>query len=177
VTTTERLSIATEKKRNGAVLSSYTIEDIEDQDKPLRLKMSLQVPGLVTSADEVLLVRGCVLTCKESNPISRAPRQYPFYVDRGWNEDESVVIQAPQGMKPSQAPPLFSTKSSVATHTLSCTSVDDQSVKCSHLFVGRRNRWPASEQANVRAMYDKIVEADRTTVAFERSDAGAAGGH
>ena len=166
-----------QKKRNGAALISYTIEDIEDQDKPLRLKMSLEVPGLVTSADEVVLVRGCVLTCKESNPISRAPRQFPFYVDRGWNEDESVVIQAPEGMKPSQAPPLFSTKSAVATHTFSCMSVDDKSVKCSHVFVGRRNRWPATEQANVRAMYDKIVEADRTTVAFERSDAIAAGGH
>ena len=166
-----------QKKRNGAVLNSYTIEDIEDQDKPLRLKMSLQIPGLVTSADEVVLVRGCVLTCKESNPISRAPRQYPFYVDRGWNEDESVVIQAPRGMKPSQAPPPFSTKSAVATHTFSCMSLEDQSMKCSHAFVARRNRWPTSEQTNVRAMFDKIVEADRTTVAFERSDATAAGGH
>jgi len=166
-----------QKKRNGAVLSSYTIEDIEDQDKPLRLKMSLQIPGLVTSADEVVLVRGCVLTCKESNPVSRAQRQYPFYVDRGWNEDESVVIQAPQGMKPSQAPPPFSTRSSVATHTFSCMSLEDKSMKCSHAFVARRNRWPASEQTNVRAMFDKIVEADRTTVAFERSDATSAGGH
>jgi len=166
-----------QKKRNGAVLSSYTIEDIEDQDKPLRLKMSLQIPGLVTSADEVVLVRGCVLTCKESNPVSRAQRQYPFYVDRGWNEDESVVIQAPQGMKPSQAPPPFSTKSSVATHTFSCMSLEDKSMKCSHAFVARRNRWPASEQTNVRAMFDKIVEADRTAVAFERSDATSAGGH
>ena len=87
------------------------------------------------------------------------------------------MIQAPEGMNPSQAPPSFSTRSSVATHTFSCASVDDQSVKCSHVFLGKRNRWPATEQANVRAMYDKIVEADRTTFAFERSKAGAAGGH
>ncbi len=165
-----------QKKRNGAVLNTYAIESLEDQDKPLRLKLGLEVPGLVTSADEVVLVRGCVLTCEESNPISRAPRQYPFYVDRGWNEDETVVIQAPEGMKPAQAPPSFSAKSSVASHTFSCLSKDDQAVKCSHAFVGRRNRWPASEQANVRAMYDKIVEADRTTVAFERSEADASKG-
>jgi hypothetical protein len=165
-----------QEKRNGAVLNTYVIENLEDQDRPLRLKLGLEVPGLVTSADEVLLVRGCVLTCEESNPISRGPRRYPFYVDRGWNEDESVVIPAPEGMKPSHAPPSSSTKSSVASHTFSCLSQDDQSVKCSHAFVARRNRWPASEQANVRAMFDKIVEADRTTVAFERSEGGATRG-
>jgi hypothetical protein len=130
----------------------------------------------VTSAEEVVLVRGCVLTCAESNPISRGQRQYPFYVDRGWNEDETVIVQAPEGMKPSQAPPSFSAKSSVASHTFSCLSQDDETVKCSHAFVARRNRWPASEQANVRAMFDKIVEADRTTVAFERSEGEASRG-
>ena len=30
-----------------------------------------------------------------------------------------------------------------------------------------RNRWPASEHAAARAMYDKIVQGDRTVVAFK----------
>ena len=165
-----------EEKRSGAFLSTYAIADLDDQDKPLRLKLSLEVPGLVTSSDEVVLVRGCVLTCEENNPISRGQRQFPLYVDRGWNEDESVVIQAPEGMKPSQAPPSLSAKSVVAIHTFSCMPLGEESVRCSHAFVARRNRWPASEQANVRAMYDKVVEADRTTVAFEQSEGTTAGG-
>jgi len=164
------------KRRNGAHLRTYALQDLEDQDKPLRLKLGLDVPSLVTVADEVVLVRGCVLTCEESNPISRAPRQYPFYVDRGWNEEESVVIQAPEGMKPSQAPPPLNTKSAVAILTFSCMSQGEQAMRCSRAFVARRNRWPASEQANVRAMFDKIVEADRTNVAFSKSEDTTTGG-
>jgi len=33
------------------------------------------------------------------------------------------------------------------------------------------------EAANIRAMFDKIVQADRATVAFQQADASAAGGH
>ena len=164
------------KKRNGAHLNSYALQDLEDQDKSLRLKLSFDAPSLVTNADEIVLVRGCVLTCEESNRISRGARQYPFYVDRGWNEDESVVIQAPEGMKASEAPPSFNTKSVVATLTFSCMSQGEQSMRCSRTFVARRNRWPASEQANVRAMFDKIVEADRTKVAFSRAEETTVGG-
>ena len=89
---------------------------------------------------------------------------------RGWNEDESVVIQAPEGMKVSQAPPSFNTKSALATLTFSCMSQGEQSVRCSRAFVARRNRWPASEQTNVRAMFDKIVEADRSNVSFSKAE-------
>lgn len=162
-------------RRNGALLRTYVIENLEDFEKPLRLKLGLEVPGLVTSADEIVLVRGCVLTCEEANPISRGPRQQPFYVDRGWNEEETVTIQAPQGMKTAQAPPAFSTKSVIGNLVFTCIPQGDDAFKCSRLFVARRNRWPASEQANIRAMFDKIVEADRTTVAFQQPEGGAAG--
>ena len=163
------------EKRNGALLRTYIIENLEDNEKPLRLKLGLEIPGLVTNADEILLVRGCVLTCTESNPISRGPRQYPFYVDRGWNEEETVTIQAPQGMKAAQAPPAHSTKSAVGNLVFTCFPQGDEAFKCARIFVARRNRWPASEQANIHAMFDKIVEADRTTVAFQQPEGGAVG--
>ncbi len=163
------------KKRNGAFLRTYAIENLEDIEKPLLLKLGLEVPGLVSNADDVVLVRGCVLTCTDSNPISRGPRQYPFYVDRGLSREETVIIQAPREMKAAQAPPAFSTKSVVGNLVFTCMPQGDEAFKCSRVFVTRRNRWPASEQANIRAMFDKIVEADRTTVAFQQPEAGATG--
>src|SRR6266850_2304988 len=36
------------KRRNGAHLRTYALQDLEDQDKPLRLKLGLDVPSLVT---------------------------------------------------------------------------------------------------------------------------------
>ncbi len=162
------------KQRPGSSLQSFSLENLEDADKPLRIKMSLEAPGLVTVADEAVLVRGCVLSCLDSNPVSRGTRQYPFYVDRGWNEDETVTVQAPSGMQAAQAPPTFSVKSAVGAYNFSCTGQGDGSARCARQFVARRARLPESEQTNLRAMFEKIVEGDRTAVAFQKAAAGAA---
>src|SRR6185503_10126894 len=55
--------------RPGSALRSHTIENLADVGKPLVIKMAIEAPGLVTVADDVFLVRGCVLTCEESNPV------------------------------------------------------------------------------------------------------------
>ncbi len=155
------------KRRPGATLASYSIENLEDPDQPLLLKMSIESPGLVTKADQVELVKGCVLTCVQSNPVSRGGRQYPFYVDRGWNEDETVVVEAPEGMAPAQMPKPVVAKSALGSFSLSCMAQGDGSIRCSRQFAARRTRLPESEQAGIRAMFDQIVEGDRTTVAFQ----------
>jgi uncharacterized protein DUF3857 len=162
-----------EERRPGAALRSHAIENLDDADSPLRLKMSVEAPGLVSSADGILLIRGCVLSCYGSNPFSRGGREHPFYVDIGWNTEETVVLKAPPGMQPAQMPPPAAVKSAIGTMMLNCTSQAEGSVRCSRQFVARRNRWPATEHENIRAMFDKIIEADRTSVAFE---AGTPGG-
>ncbi len=159
------------ERRPGAALRSHVIENLQDVDKPLLLKLSLESPGLVTVADELLLVQGCALTCEGSNPISKGERQYPFYVDRGWNEDEAVVIQAPAGMQVSQTPPAVVAKAAIGTYTFSCLSQGENAARCSRQSVARRNRWPAGEQTAVRGMFDTIVQADRSTVAFGKAEA------
>jgi hypothetical protein len=160
-------------RRPGAVLSAQAIENLEDFEKPLLLKLTFQSPGLVTVADDVFAVRGCVLTCLGVNPLSRASRTHPFYVDRGWNVEESVVILPPkEGLEAASMPPIAVAKSAIGNLSLSCSPQGEGGVRCLRQFSARRNRWPATENASVRAMYDKIVQADRTTVAF----AAAAGG-
>jgi hypothetical protein len=160
-------------RRPGTALRSQAIENLQDVDKPLLLKLSLEAPGLVTLADELVLVQGCALTCMGSNPISKGERQYPFYIDRGWNEDETVVIQAPAGMQVSQTPPAVVAKAAIGTYTFSCLSQGEAAARCSRQSVARRNRWPAGEQTAVRGMYDKIVQADRSTVAFGKPEAAS----
>ncbi len=162
--------------RPGAALRSHQIEDLEAIDKPLRIKMTIEAPELVTKADELLLIRGCVLDCEDTNPISRAQRQYPFYVGRGWNDEQTVTMVPPEGMKVSQLPAPATAKSAIGTLTLSCSTQPDGSARCVRRFVANRGRWTPTEQDDIRKMYDKIVEADRNTVAFEKKASGAGGG-
>lgn len=162
-------------ERPGAVLKSYAIENLGDVDQPLKIRMQIEAPGLVTLAEGIVLVRGCVLTCFDANPVTRGTRQYPFYVDRGWNEDETVVIRPPEGMAAAQPPPPLQARSSIASLTASCSSQGDGSVRCSRQYVARRNRWPASELTSLRGMFERVVQADRATVAFQQAEAGTAG--
>jgi len=121
-------------------------------------------------------VRGCVLDCEESNPISRGERQYPFYVERERIDEQTVTIVPPEGMKMSQLPSPATAKSAIGTLTSSCSTQTDGSVRCVRKFAATRGRWSPGEQNGIRAMYDKIVEADRSTVAFEKTTQKAAGG-
>ncbi|MGH9796900.1 MAG: transglutaminase domain-containing protein, partial [Candidatus Polarisedimenticolia bacterium] len=163
------------RRRPGSALKSHAIENLQDVEKPLRLKLAIEAPGLVTVADETTLVRGCVLTCEDSNPLSRRARRHPFYVDRGWNEEEIVMIQPGTAMQV-ETPPPVSARSEVASLTFSCLAQGD-GARCTRQFTARRNRWPATVQENLRRMYDKVVEADRSTVALQpASPETAAGG-
>jgi len=165
------------ERRPGAALVSNTIENLQDVEKPLIIKMVIEAPGLITSAEGVLLVRGCALSCQDSNPISHGSRRYPFFLQRGWNEEETDTILPSDGMKAGDMPPPMVARSEVGTLTFSCAAQEDGSVRCTRQYVARKTQAPPAALNNVRAMFDKIVEADRTTVAFQRSNGTAAGGN
>lgn len=156
----------------GAVLKTSIFENLADADKPLVMTLSFEAPGLVTVADDVYVVRACVVSCLQTNPLSRGGRTHPFYVDRGWNREETVMLKPPaEGMVAEQMPPIASARSAAASMSLSCSAQGDGSVRCQRQFSAGRNRWPASAGASVRSMYDGIVQADRTTVAFAAAPA------
>jgi len=162
----ENLQAWLKRQRPGAVLISHSIENLEQLEEPLLIRMKVEATAMVTVAEGVLAVRGCVFSCYDSNPIRGGTRQHPFYVDRGWNEEETVVILSPDGMEPSTVPPPVSAKSSIGSLMFSCVSHDLEGVNCSRFFAARRNRWSSAEYDGVRTMFDKIVEADRTAVTF-----------
>jgi hypothetical protein len=157
-----------ERKRTGSTLLSHVIEELGDFEVPLKIKMKAEAPGLVTVAGDILAVRGCVLSCIDVSPISRAKRTQPLYVARGWNEEETVVIEAPEGMTATEKPSPLLAMSPVARLDFSCTSQGEKTVRCSRQFVAQKKQLPAGEFVKVRRMYDRIVQADQTQIAFNR---------
>jgi hypothetical protein len=154
-------------KRDGAVLASHTIEALEEFDEPLVINMKAEAPGLVTVADGVLAVRGCVLNCYDVNPLAHGERVHPLYVDRGWNWEETVLIEAPEGMAAAPGPSPIVTRTAVARMSFRCSPQGEAGIRCTRQFLARRSRWPASEFTKVRDMFDQIVQADQTRIAFQ----------
>ncbi|HXH27722.1 MAG TPA: DUF3857 and transglutaminase domain-containing protein, partial [Candidatus Polarisedimenticolia bacterium] len=160
-------------ERPGAVLSSFTIGDLDHYDTPFTLDLKAEAPGLVTVADELLVTHACVLGCYDTTPVPRASRAHPFFVDRGWNVETTVTVVPPAGMTAMTMPPPVVAKSALASLVFSCSSQGDGSARCTRQWVARRNRWPAGEVRNVRTMFDSILKADQSTLAFQPA-AGAA---
>ncbi|HEU4401611.1 MAG TPA: DUF3857 domain-containing protein [Candidatus Polarisedimenticolia bacterium] len=160
-------------KRPGAALRSHSIENLEEVDRPLRISMQIDAPDLLTTAEGVLLIRACVLSCVDSNPISAGGRRYPFFVDRERREEEEVLLEPAPGMRAGETPAPIIAQSDLATLTFHCAEEEHGAVRCSRQLLLRKVRLPANAQGGIRAMYDTIVDADRTTIPFEET--GAAG--
>jgi len=161
----------------GAALQDFSIEDLETIDKPLRIRMKLEAPALVTRAEDLTAVRGCTLDCYTANPIPRGDRRYPVYIDRPMARESQTTIKGPEGSHASPMPKPISLDSIFGTYKLSCAAAQDGSVTCSRALTLPRSRWPETTGPSLRALFDQIVQADRTSVAFN-AEAGpvAAGG-
>jgi hypothetical protein len=169
-----RLESWLDDRRDGAALLSHSIENLTNPDEPLVLKLKAEASGLVTLAEGTMVVQGCVLECIGSNPISRGERRHPFYVERGWNDEQVVTIVPPSGMKAAEMPLPMAARSPIASHTMSCAPGDGEEVVCTRLFTARRNRWAAEERDRLRAMFDKVLEADRMAVPLAASPGSTA---
>ncbi|MCI0407994.1 MAG: DUF3857 domain-containing protein [Acidobacteria bacterium] len=156
-----------ERALPGAVLVSQSFENLENVQEPLVLKVKAEAPGLVTLAEGAATVRGCVLFCYDANPFAATQREHPIFVDRGWNKEQIVDIHPPAGMTPGEPPLGLSARSAIGNFTMRYSAGDANSVKCTGHMVASRGRWAASEMDGVRAMYEKVVQADRTAVAFQ----------
>ena len=159
--------------RPGSVLQSHELLDLDQPDKPLRLKARLEAPGLLTRSDALMTVRGCVLDCYETNPISRSERKHPFYVDRGRRTEQIVTILPSEGMKAATLPASQTARSVIGSLTLACGAADNGGVRCTRTLTLPRERWPEDQGGSVRAMFDKILVIDRTSIAFDAGTAGS----
>lgn len=151
----------------GAQVSALEFDNLEDDSQPLTIKFNLSGAGVVTIADDVVLVRGCILSGIGSNPITSTNRRHPLQVDRGWNIQESVVVQAPEGMEIREFPPSTEVNANVARLSFSCRSTVEGGARCSRVFTAPRRQWPPNALANLMKLYDKMLEVDRTTLAFQ----------
>jgi len=170
----ERLERWLKNQQEGSMLGPHTFENLEDPDKPLVVRLTAEVKGLVTQADELLLVRGCVLSGYASNPLGRTRRQHEVQVNRGWNDQETVIIVPPEGMEAVDVPPTRKADGGIARLTFHCTTTLEGTVRCSRVFTCQRGRWDAGKMAQLQKMFDGVVEADRTMIAFQPKEAAEA---
>jgi hypothetical protein len=159
----------------GVALQDFKIEDLETIDKPLRITLRLQAPGLVSRAEDVTTVHGCALDCYTANPVPSAERAYPVSIDRPLQRSSVITLQAPAGTKAAPVPAPVRVDSIFGTYGMSCVADQAGAARCSRTLKLPRSRWPATTGPAFRKLFEQIVEADRMSVAFLPADAPATG--
>ncbi|HYV85722.1 MAG TPA: DUF3857 domain-containing protein [Patescibacteria group bacterium] len=148
-------------------LADLSMEDLDDVDKPLRLKIRILVRGLITRTEDLLVVGTCLFDCYARNPLSHGARTLPFFVDRGRRRMETVTIVPPEGFTATAIPDPGTASSAIGAMTFGCDRKDDGTVSCLRAFTLPRGRVPVGEADGVRTMFDAIVELDRSGIALE----------
>ncbi|HXI01900.1 MAG TPA: DUF3857 domain-containing protein, partial [Candidatus Saccharimonadales bacterium] len=121
-------------RQAGARLKDASVEHLDDPDAPFVLKMTIDVPGVVTGSEDALLVRGCVLSCYDNNPIPGTERHYPIYLDRAWDTEEDLTVHVPPGRTVAPLPGRVSRNASVLNLDWSCEAPAAGTVRCRQRF-------------------------------------------
>jgi hypothetical protein len=80
---------------------------------------------------------------------------------------ETVTIVPPEGFTATAIPDPGTASSAIGAMTFGCDRKDDGTVSCLRAFTLPRGRVPVGEADGVRAMFDAIVELDRSGIALE----------
>jgi Domain of Unknown Function with PDB structure (DUF3857) len=161
-------------RRAGASLLRYSLEHLDDLDAPLVLKMTINVPGAVSTSEGAILVRGCVLSCYDANPIPGAQRRYPIYIDQGWNTEEILTVHVPPGDTVAPLPPPVHQNATVASLEWSCSTPSADTARCTQHVTGASMHLQSGDAGALRSFFDDVVQSDRNQVALLTPDEAAA---
>ncbi|HUD70654.1 MAG TPA: hypothetical protein VMQ62_01725, partial [Dongiaceae bacterium] len=143
-----------------------TLEGLEEIERPLKLRFTAEVSGMMLTADEAVGMRGCIFECYDGRAPLSAERIAPFFVDRGERHLQSVLLTPPSGRVATAVPPLAEATSAIGTYAFGCETKETGEVECLRALTLPRARLPATDAEAVRAMFRKASEMDRRGVTF-----------
>ena len=162
------------EKQPGATLQSFEFADLDAVDKPLRIQLKAEATGLVTRAEDILAVHGCVFDCYDANPMPAADRRLPLYVETRRQIEQRVAILPPDGMRAGPMPRQFRAETATGNTSFACTGRAEGGVQCTRMLGLVRNRWRPEAAPEMRKLFDTVVSIDRSTVTFQAGAAPAA---
>jgi hypothetical protein len=161
----ERLEKWADRLHTGARLTDVQVKDLEEFDRPLGIHARLEIPGLLTKADEVFAVSSCPVDCVTSNPVSRADRRHAIYVDRAIRSETTTLFRPPAGMAAAGGLPPAVATTSVGRMSATCRIVDG-AVECRRTLALPRQHYVAQAGEELRTLFEKTVAIDARKILF-----------
>jgi len=163
-------------RMSTAELSNIRIENVTDQEKPFTFDYNIKVPGYAQRTGKRLFVQPEFFQYGVAAMFPTSERKYPVYFSFPWSEDDTVLIEVPNGYELDHAD---------APGPLSAGAVCAYDVKINFnsatrtigykrtFFFGGSNSilYPATSYSQVKQLFDVLHERDTHTITLKQAAA------
>lgn len=154
----------------GATISQFTIENVEDVNKPYAVKFRVSLPRYSERTGSRLFLQPAVMQHGVEALFDSVSRQHKVVVPYNWTEEDSLTLELPAGYAIEPGTPPTPASMAVGRYAIQVQpSPDGRQVKFSRLLqVGApgRNTFTPAEYPPIKAFFDSVKRGDSYTLAL-----------
>lgn len=161
-----------QQRLSTAEITGFEMKDADDAGKPIVITHKISVPGYATRTGKRILLQPAFFQRNQAPRFAESTRQWPVYFEYGWEEDDEVTIELPQGWEFDQ--PVLPANGKLGDFGNYSVEVkkttDGRKLIYRRTFVwGRGNRLllPPAAYSALKKAFDFVEEQDNYTLALK----------
>jgi hypothetical protein len=164
------------RRMSTAEVSSVSIENLNDPNKPLVEKFKIRVPQYAQKTGKRLFLQPSFFEYGEPSLFSSATRKYDIYFHYAWSQDDQVEFELPAGyaLDNAERPSAFSA-GDISAYKISIGVTKDQRTLMLHreFFFGGGGSlvFPQTSYNQVKLLFDQLQKNDEHTITLKQTTA------
>jgi hypothetical protein len=161
-----------------AEIENFTIENVNDPEKPFVYTFRIKVPGYASRTGRRLFFQPNVFERGAKPRFVSTERKYDVYINYPWSEKDDISIELPAGfsLENADAPAPIKDKQGIASHVV------NMAVQNEHTLVYKREfsfgnggfiRFPVDSYAAIKQFFEMFNKADAHQLTLRQASAPA----
>lgn len=170
----ENLRDRIRSQMSTAELSEVRIENVTDQDKPFMCSFKVRIPGYALRTGKRLLFQPAFFQKGIGALFPTSQRRYAIYFQYPWMEDDTVIIELPEGyaLDNADAPSPFNVDRHAHYDVKIGVFEGGRAIQYKRSFYfggGNVLLFPTNSYSNLKKVFDELLERDNHTLAVRQT--------
>ena len=146
-------------------VENYTIENLNDPEKPVIYKFKIKVPGYASRTGKRIFFQPNVFERSSKPRFTAGTRKYDISINYPYSEKDQVTIELPQGfaLENADAPAPLRDKQGIGVHSVQIGVRDNKELVYGREFSfgnGGLVRFPSASYPALKGLFDAFNKAD-----------------
>lgn len=171
----EMLKEELKKQMSTAEVSSITIENVTDPEKPFVYQFKVRIPNYAQKTGKRMFLQPGFFSYGTNPRFSTATRKYDIYFHFPWSEQDTVEIELPKGfsLDSADAPPAVADPSNIGSLKFNVTmDTNTNTMKYErkfHFGGGDKILFPVGAYQPVKGLFDEFHKSDTHTITLKQN--------